>query len=114
MHGFSSFLDVILVGNYTSEYLQRIRGKIKEYSWQYTDLHKKCYDQLESYYSSSVQSSLLKGLRTVSKATGEAISKVPVIRKGPVDEALIDAGSKLDLLGTKRSVQQLKELKNVR
>ena len=110
MHGFSSFLDVILVGNYTSEYLQRIRGKIKEYSWQYTELHTKCYDQLESYYSSSVQSSLLKGLRTVSKATGEAISKVPVIRKGPVDEALIDAGSKLDLLGTKRSVQQLKEL----
>ena len=52
----------------------------------------------------------MKGLKTVSKATGEAIAKVPVISKGPVDEALIEAGSKLDRLGTRRSVQQLKKL----
>ena len=66
--------------------------------------------RLRHYFDSSIQSSLLKGLKTVSKATGEAIAKVPVISKGPVDEALIEAGSKLDRLGTRRSVQQLKKL----
>ena len=110
MHGFASFLDVMLVGNYASEYLLGIRRKIEDYSWQYRELYTKCYDQLESYLDSSIQSSLLKGLKTVSKATGEAIAKVPVISKGPVDEALIEAGSKLDKLGTRRSVQQLKKL----
>ena len=110
MHGFASFLDVMLVGNYASEYLLGIRRKIEDYSWQYRELYTKCYDQLETYFDSSIQSSLLKGLKTVSKATGEAIAKVPVISKGPVDEALIEAGSKLDKLGTRRSVQQLKKL----
>jgi hypothetical protein len=110
MHGFSTFLDVMLVGNYASEYLMGVRRKIENYSWQYRELYTKCYDQLESYFDSSIQSSLLKGLKTVSKATGEAIAKVPVISKGSVDEALIEAGSKLDKLGTRRSVQQLKKL----
>ena len=46
----------------------------------------------------------------MSKATGEAIAKVPVLSKGPVDEALIEAGSKLDRLETQRTVQQLRKL----
>lgn len=110
MHGFSAFLDIMLVGNYTSEYLNGIEQKIETYSFQYRELYTKCYDQLEAYFSSSIQSSLLKGLQGVSKVTGEAIAKVPVLRKGPVDEALIEAGSKLDRLGTQRTVQQLRKL----
>ena len=109
-HGFSSFLDVMLVGNYTSEYLAEIVKKIEDYSWQYKELYTKCYDQLEAYLDSSIRSSFVKGLKTVSKATGEAIARVPILRKGPVDEALIDAGSRLEELGIKRSVQQLQKL----
>ena len=109
-HRFSSFLDVLLVGNFASEYLLGIRKKIENYSWKYKELYTKCHDQLETYFDSSIQSSLLKGLKTISKATGETIAKVPVINKGPVDEALIVAGSKLDKLETKRSAQQLRKL----
>ena len=46
----------------------------------------------------------------MSKATGEAIAKVPVLSKGPVDELLIGAGTKLDQLGAKRTVRQLCKL----
>ena len=109
-HGFSSFLDVMLVGNYASEYLRGIRQKIESYSLQYRELYTKCYDQLEAYYDSSIQSSLLKGLKTMSRATGEAIAKVPVLGKGQIDKALIDAGSKLDHFGTQRTVQQMRKL----
>lgn len=110
IHGFSSFLDVMLAGNYESKYLLGIRKKIEEYSWQYRELYTQCYDKLESYFDSSIQSSLLKGLRTVSKVTGEAIAKMPVLSKGPVDEVLIEAGGKLDKLGNKRTVQRLRKL----
>ena len=109
-HGFSSFLDVMLVGNYASEYLRGIRQKIEGYSLQYRELYTKCYDQLEAYYNSSIQSSLLKGLKTVSKATGEAFAKVPVLGKGQIDKALIDTGNKLDQLGAQRTVQQMRRL----
>lgn len=100
----------MLVGNYASEYLAGIKEKIEKYSWQYRELYTKCYDQLELFFDSSVQSTLLKGIKTMSKATGEAIAKVPVLSKGPVDEALIEAGSKLDRLGARRTVQQLRKL----
>ena len=100
----------MLVGNYASEYLRGIRQKIEGYSLQYRELYTKCYDQLEAYYNSSIQSSLLKGLKTVSKATGEAFAKVPVLGKGQIDKALIDTGNKLDQLGTQRTVQQMRRL----
>ena len=46
----------------------------------------------------------------MSRATGEAIAKVPVLGKGQIDKALIDAGSKLDQFGTQRTVQQMRRL----
>ena len=109
-HGFSSFLDAMLVGNYASEYLNGIKQKIESYSWQYRELYKKCYDQMDAYLNSSIRSTLLKGIKSVSKVTGEAIAKVPVLSKGSVDEVLIDAGNRLDKIETQRTMQQLRKL----
>lgn len=109
-HAFSSFLDVMLAGNYASPYLNGIKQKIELYSLEYRDLYTKCYDQMEAYSNSSIQSTLLKGLKKASKATGEAMGKVPVLSKGSANETLIEAGNKLDKLGTKRTTQQLQKL----
>ncbi len=109
-HGFSSFLDVMLSGSYASEYLNGIKQKIESYSLQYRELYTKCYDQLEAYYGSTIQSTLLKGIKSASKATGEAIAKIPVLKKRSVDETLLEAGTKLDLMVEKRSMQQLQRL----
>ena len=96
-HG--SKLQKALEAAYRQRYLSGIKQKIESYSWQYLELYTKCCDQLEAYFSSSIQSTLLKGLRNVSKATGEAIAKVPVLSKGPVDEALISVISCLPFGG---------------
>ena len=37
--GFSSFLDVMLAGNYDSEYLSGIKQKIEDYSFEYRELY---------------------------------------------------------------------------
>ncbi|KAB0575636.1 hypothetical protein F7P78_10990 [Fusobacterium naviforme] len=109
-NAFACFLEIMLLGNYDSEYLDSIAGKIREYAFQYKTLYTDVYDRMESYAGSSVQSTLLKGLKTVSKATGEAIAKTPVISKGKVDEALIDAGRRLGKIDTKRTFDSLKVL----
>lgn len=109
-HGFSSFLDIMLVGNYASDYLNGITQKIENYSTQYVELYSKCHDQLETYLGSSIQSTLLKGLKNASKSTGKAIAKVPIIKKAAVDEALTEAGTKLDKLEARRTVQKLCKL----
>ncbi|MFR9307646.1 MAG: hypothetical protein ACLVK6_02400, partial [Lachnospiraceae bacterium] len=51
---------------------------------------------------------------TVSKATGEAIAKTPVISTGKVDEALIDAGSRLGKIDTKRTFDSLKVMSDAK
>ncbi|MBR3487126.1 MAG: hypothetical protein IKH31_06110 [Clostridia bacterium] len=109
LYAFSSFLDVMLAGNYNEDYLNGVSKRIEDHASKYDGLYSQCFDRLESYYGSSVQSALLKGLKKASKATGEAIAKVPVISKGQLDEALIEAGDKLDSIGSKRVSTQMKK-----
>ena len=52
----------------------------------------------------------MKGLKSASKATGGAIAKIPVLKKSPVDEVLLDAGDKLEKLGSRRAEQQMQKL----
>ncbi len=98
--GFSSFLEVMLLGNFDADYLSGISDKLEKYSLNYRELYTKCYDEIESYSSTSVQSSMLKGIAKASTSVGKFVEKIPVISKGQADEALIAAGDKLDELNT--------------
>lgn len=73
-------------------------------------LYTQCYNEIEGYANSSIQSHLLKGLASVNKIAGSAISKVPVISKSQIDETLIETGDKLGNLGSKRIEQTMKQL----
>ena len=113
-NAFAYFLEVMLLGNFDSEYLGSITEKIREYAFNYKTLYTDVYDRMEGYAETSVQSTVLKGLKTVTKATGEAIGRTPVISKGKVDEALIDAGSRLGEIDSKRTLDALLVLMNAK
>ena len=110
LYSYSSFLEVLLLENYDSAYLDSIAKKIEDYSFKYRELYTKCYDQIEGYAKSTIQSHLLNGLASVNRVAGEAIAKVPVISKSQIDETLIDAGGKLGKFGSKRIEQTMKQL----
>ena len=114
IHGFAYFLEVMLLGNFDADYLKSVADKIDEYSIQYRELYTAVYDQMEKYSKSSVQSTILKGLKSVSKATGEAIAKTPIINKGKADKALIGAGRKLGKIDSKRSMDTMGALIDVK
>lgn len=63
--GFSSFLEVMLLVNFDADYLSGISDKLVNYSLNYREPYTKCYDEIESYSSTSVQSSMLKGIASV-------------------------------------------------
>jgi len=109
LFAFSSFLEVMLLENFSEAYLDCITKKIEEHSLQYRELYTKCYDQLEGYSKTSIQSQLLKGLASVNKIAGETIAKVPVISKSQIDETLIKAGDKLGEFNLKRTEQTLNQ-----
>lgn len=108
--GFSSFLEVMLLGNFDKDYLTGISDKLEKYSLNYRELYTKCYDEIESYSSTSVQSSMLKGIAKASTSVGKLVEKIPVISKGQADEALIAAGNKLDELNAGKLRKQMSSL----
>ena len=109
LYSFSSFLQVMLLENFDSAYLDGITKKIEDYSFEYRELYAESFAQIEGYANSSIQSSLLRGLASVNKIAGEAISKVPVISKSQIDETLIETGEKLGKISTKRTEQTMKQ-----
>ena len=61
LFAFSSFLEVMLLENYASAYLNGISKKIEKYSFEYKELYTKCYDLIEGYSNSSIQSAFVRG-----------------------------------------------------
>lgn len=110
LYSFSSFLEVMLLENFDSAYLDGIAKKIEDYSFKYREFYTKCYDQIEGYAKSSIQSHLLNGLASVNRIAGEAIAKIPIISKSQIDETLIETGDKLGKIGSKRIEQTMKQL----
>lgn len=108
---FSSFLDVILVGNFNADYLTDISNKLEDYSMKYRELYTQCYEEISSYTSTSLQSTFLKGLSKTTVAVGKIVEKTPVVGdKTQIDENLIAAGEKLDSIETEKVYKQMSRL----
>lgn len=95
LYSFSSFAEVMLLENFDAGYLDSVTGRIDEHSFQYRKLYTDCYDLMENYCKSSVQSNLLKCLSKASKSVGNTIAKMPVISNFQLDESLIESSEKL-------------------
>ncbi len=106
---FSSFLEVLLLENYNSEYLNSVSEKIRDYDFEYKELYTKGYEIISSALSGSAETTLLKGLAGASTAVGKAIEKIPVISKAYADEALISAGARLNAAEEEKLKKSLAE-----
>ena len=100
----------MLSENYNADYLTGISTKLDTYSLKYRELYTKCYDEIESYSSTSVQSSILKSIAKASTSVGKFVEKIPVISKGQADEALIAAGNKLEEMNAGKVRKQMNSL----
>lgn len=114
LYAYSTFLEVMLLGNFSKAYLDSVEQRISEYSFQYRSLYTACYSLMEDYSKSSIQSGMLSGLAVASRFMGEAIAKVPVISKSQLDESLIEAGGRLGRYGEKRAAAALEGLAQTR
>ena len=114
IYAYASFLEVILGNNFSEEYLSHMSRKIREYSYQYKADYTKCYDELEEYMKGSLQAMALRGLGKAGKESGKAIGRIPVINRGPVDEALIAAGNSIRKTGSKHGKDAMRDFRNNR
>ena len=114
LYAYSSFLEVMLEGNFEEAYLNGVEQRISAYSLQYRTLYTECFDLMEEYSNSSIQAGVLSGLATASRFMGEAIAKVPVLSNSQLDENLIGTGKMLVRKSGRRTAVALKGLTQTR
>ena len=110
LYSYSSFLEVLLLGNFTQPYLESVEKRISDYALQYRELYTSCYNLLEEYSKSSIQAGVMSGLASAGKLLGKAVSKVPVISNSQLDENLLAAGDQLEKHGDRQAERTLKGL----
>ena len=88
----ASMMEIMLSGNFKEEYITGIKGEIEKLSSVYRDLFGQCSVYIEKISGVSVESNVLKGIGTASKAVGKLIGSIPLVKEGQVDEFLQDSG----------------------
>ena len=111
---FASFIEVILLGNFNSEYLNNISNQIESLSLKYREFYTECYNRIEGYASTSMESHLLNGLAKTSKNSGKLIAKVPVVNKSQIDEVLVETGERLKQFKSNKTDKTLKNFIDAR
>lgn len=96
LFSFSALLDVMLLENYNKDYLLGIENKISGYSLAYKELYTDCYNKLDVYAKSSIESNLLSGLSNINALTGKTVSKISLFNKIQLSEKMIETGEKID------------------
>lgn len=110
LFAFSSFLEVLLLENFENAYLEGVKTKIQEYSEHYQEQYTTCYESIEKYSKTSVQSHVLKGLSVASTAVGKAASKVSLFNDTHLDKDFLEAGSKIGDYSSKRTENTMDKL----
>ena len=95
LYAYSSFLDVMLQRTFDANILEGVTEKMIAMAKRYEALYNDCHSQIAKYQRSSVEAQIVGGIGVAAKGLGKAIAAVPVIREGPVDEALISAGDSI-------------------
>ncbi|HZH87893.1 MAG TPA: hypothetical protein VFD78_01810 [Chitinophagaceae bacterium] len=104
---FSSFLEIMLLENFDTNYLNSLASKIQEYSGDYTALYEKCAEKIEKDSKASLEAYALKGLSKLSSGAGKLVEKIPVISNSQLDKNLLKAGGILQDTSRTQNVMQI-------
>lgn len=111
----ASLLEIMLSGNFKEEYILEIKNEIEKLSHIYRDLFYECSIYLEKLCKSSLEINLLKGVGNASKLAGNVVGNIPLIKKGSVDELLLENGDKINSSATgieNDAIRKFAELSN--
>lgn len=95
VYAFATFLDVMLLENFESDYVDNMIDGIKQRARSYNKLYEACFARIESQARSALENQVIGGVGTAIKAVGKTIAKIPIVSMSPVDETLIAAGGNL-------------------
>ena len=114
LFSFSSFLEVMLLENFSEAYLDNVAQKISDYSYQYRGLYTQGYSQIEAFSKTSRTAYVLSGLSKFNRLVGGAVSKIPVINQTQLDETLTKTSEKLEGFNSNKTFDIMQEFQSNR
>lgn len=93
LYAYTSFMEIMLQKNFDAA--PAVAEKMNGYAQKYSELYADCHSQIAAYQRTAIEAQLIGGLGSVAKTVGKTLANVPILSKGPVDEALINAGEAL-------------------
>lgn len=109
-YAYAAFLETLLLENFAEAYLSHVSENIREYAFQYRKEYTDCYNYLECISEKSLPTKMIQRLSAVSTGIGSALSKTPILKKGLVDEGLMDVGNKLKNTAAKKTNRVVQSL----
>lgn len=93
---FSSLMEVMISQNFKSEFLDSIVSQLEKMSFDYLELYTNCYNQINSDAGSTVEGNIISGVAGAGRFAGNALNKIPIVKKHGVDKFFVSAGEKLE------------------
>lgn len=106
LYSFSSYLEVMLLGNFNEEYLNAVAQRVRDYQAYYQEQFEKCRDYIAKVSGDSVEMKVQDAVGQAGKFLGNLIGSSPLLKKGPVDNWLKDGGEQL-LKGKEEKIAKL-------
>ena len=102
----SSFLEIMLSGNFKEEYITLQKDEIEDMTMAYRGIFMVASRKLESMAGASIETNITNSLGTAGKAAGKFIGSIPFVKEGPIDELLQEGGEQLKghVVNTKRKI----------
>ncbi|MEF2593260.1 MAG: hypothetical protein U0M51_01785 [Eggerthellaceae bacterium] len=110
LYAFSAFVEVMVLENFDSDYLDAITKKIEGQSLRYRQMYTDCYNAIEQLSTSSIDSTVLDGVASAGKALGKSIERTPIGDKTQIDEKLEDAGKDIASFNDEHTSKLLEKL----
>lgn len=95
LSAFASFMEVMCLCNFDSNFLNNVSSTIENHSHQYMELYTDCYNLLEQTHQNSLPSLIAKGVAAASGGLGHIAEKIPIINDTKIDENLILSESRI-------------------
>ena len=79
------------MGDYQEKTVQALLNSLGECENRYKEFYNSCFHELEESAHSGIDNQAIRGIANAAGFLGGVIGSIPIIRQGPVDEALDDA-----------------------
>lgn len=106
LFSFSSYLEVMLLGNFSEDYLNAVAQRVRDYQDYYQNQFEKCRDYIARVSGDSVEMKVQDAIGQAGKFLGNLIGSSKLLSQGPVDEWLKNGGNQL-LKGKEEKIAKL-------